>query len=531
MDTTTQPIRRALLSVYDKSGIVEFARALAARGTEIVSTGGTARLLEEHGVAVRHVDDLTGFPEMLSGRVKTLHPMVHGGILARRDDPDHAEQVARHEIPWIDAVVVNLYPFEQTVERAGATRAECIEQIDIGGPAMIRSAAKNHAHVAVVTNADQYAPLLEELHEHGGTTRDTRARFAREAFARTSAYDAAIAEYLSRDAHAKTQAMHARLEASYRLESELRYGENPHQTGALYLDANGGGTTGVARARQLHGKPLSFNNLNDADAAHQLAGVLAAVTSTPAASVIKHANPCGAATAPTVEEAVDRALSGDPLAAFGGILAVAGDVTAEAASVLTRDASFLEVVVANSFSADALEMLADRWKNLRLLEASWSPPRGPVTRQITGGLLVQSIDELSPGPASWTHAAGPPPTDDVLRAAAPLESVARALASNAVCIGRALESGGMELVGAGAGQMDRVAACRLAVEKAAERAKGSIAFSDAFFPFDDGPALLIEAGVGTIVHPGGSKRDDDTFRLCDQRGVTCLTTGYRHFRH
>ncbi|MEO0512837.1 MAG: bifunctional phosphoribosylaminoimidazolecarboxamide formyltransferase/IMP cyclohydrolase [Planctomycetota bacterium] len=530
MTTTPQrsdavPIRRALLSVSDKSGIVELAKTLAEHGVEIVSTGGTARLLEESGVAVRPVDDLTGFPEMLSGRVKTLHPKVHGGILARRDDADHARQTAEHEIPAIDLVVVNLYPFERTVSRDGATRDECVEQIDIGGPAMVRSAAKNHDGVAVVVDPSRYAEVADEIVGLGGTSAALRRSLAAEAFARTAAYDAVIASYLREPGD-----LPARLTLTFSQDRVLRYGENPHQRASVYREQTLGAGRGVLDAELVGGKELSYNNLNDAEAAWWLAAAGRGVEDLPVAVVVKHANPCGFASADRVIHAIDRAIEGDPMAAFGGILAVDAVVDAAAASWLVERGGFFEVLIAADISDDATGTLASKWPNLRLLRRPGRARSGSTIKQLVGGLLVQDDDALGGDPSGWTHAAGPEPTSATRRVAAAMEPVIRALSSNAVCLGRAGETG-VELVGAGAGQMDRVAACRNAVTKAGERAAGAVAFSDAFFPFDDGPRLLIDAGVTTLVHPGGSKRDADTFDLCDERGVTCLTTGRRHFRH
>ncbi|TVQ61852.1 MAG: bifunctional phosphoribosylaminoimidazolecarboxamide formyltransferase/IMP cyclohydrolase PurH [Phycisphaerales bacterium] len=542
------PVRRALVSVSDKTDLIPFAKALAGHGVQLISTGGTARALEEAGVPVTPIEQLTGFPEIMGGRVKTLHPKVHGGLLALRDDPEHQAQATEHGIEPIDLVCINLYPFEETAGRPGVTDAEAIEQIDIGGPSMIRSAAKNFRSVAVVTKPSQYDRVVTELNTHSGqTTARLRAELAATAFAKTSAYDAAIAAFLSRR---QPEAFPPVLDLSYVKLDDLRYGENPHQSGALYRDPVSTGPT-IPGSRQLHGKPLGYNNVLDAAAALEVVKGLtrfariergASAPPLPAACVVKHTNPCGAATATTALEAVDAALAGDPMAAYGGILALAGTLDQSVAKRLCAEGVFLEVVCATGVEPDALETLKQRWANLRILEiGDRTPFRGRKLeyRTIPGGLLAQDRDVRLPEPGLWTHAAGPEPSDGDRQLAARLMIVVRALSSNAVAIGGAAggatkdEDGAdaFALFGGGAGQMDRVASCRLAVEKAGERARGAIAASDAFFPFPDGPQILIDAGVRLIAHPGGSKRDQDTFDLCDKHGVTCLTTGVRHFRH
>ena len=522
-------VRRALLSVSDKTGIVELARRLHARDTEIISTGGTATRILDAGIPVTPVESITGSPEMLDGRVKTLHPMIHGALLARRDNAEHADAMLRHHIEPIDLVVVNLYPFEQTAARQDATPDETIEHIDIGGPSMIRSAAKNHAGVAVVTDPSQYTLLTDTLDANDGATdRAFRRRLAAEAFTRTAAYDAAISAWMT----SGDDAFPARLVQSHHRVSTLRYGENPHQRSALYRAHDAPPGT-LLDAEQLHGKPMSHNNTTDASAAVELVRAMAA--SRPgacAACVVKHANPCGAAVGASDDDAIDAAIQGDPLAGFGGILACSARITRAGAERIARDDAFFEVIAAPSYEDDAVRVLRERWANIRVLALGDRVP--VITRQtvwIPGGLLLQDRDLTPPDPASWTHAAGPAPDAQTLDAAATLECVVAALGSNAVCIGGRDAGGRVALRGAGAGQMDRVAACRGAIHKAGDRATGAIALSDAFFPFPDGPERLIDAGVATIVHPGGSKRDHETFSLCDQRGVTCLTTGTRHFRH
>ncbi len=529
------PIRRALLSVSDKQGLVELARALIAHGCEIISTGGTARALEQAGLPVMPIERVTGFPEMMDGRVKTLHPKVHGGLLALRENPEHAEAMRRHDIREIDLLCVNLYPFEEATARPGCTFAEAIENIDIGGPAMIRSASKNFESVAVLTDPAQYPRVLDELQAHrGATTRSLRSSLAGEAFARTSRYDAAIAAYLARpddDALPSVWVQH------FAKAQDLRYGENPHQRAALYRRAGSTAPNGtVVASQQLHGKELSYNNILDASAALELAWALGRVDgSRPGAVVVKHTNPCGCALADSALEAVDEAIACDPVAAYGGILAINAPVDEPAAARLTEKGVFLEVVVAPSFSHAAAEILKARSAGVRLL-ACGTPiamPHDAESRSIPGGLLVQARDVVVTGDKNFAHRAGPAPTPAHIRAARFLEAAGRSLFSNAIALGgpSPTRPAVLRLFGGGAGQMDRVTACRLAVEKAGALARGAVAYSDAFFPFSDGPQILIDAGVVCVVHPGGSKRDQETFDLCQDRGVTCLTTGTRHFRH
>ena len=533
MNQTIRPIRRALLSASDKAGIADFARALHERGAELVSTGGTARALRDAGLPVREASDLTGFPEMLDGRVKTLHPAIHGGILAVEEDPEHARAMAHHRIEPIDLVCIDLYPFEKAIATPGVQRHEAVEQIDIGGPAMVRSAAKNHDRVAVVTSPTQYQGVLDDLARHGGTTAGLRATLAAAAFARTSDYDAAIARYLSGQAPAGTDHPPEALAIRYQRAGELRYGENPHQRAAAYKDPAYAGPS-VVGVRPLHGKALSYNNLADTAAALELALDLSALGVGVGAAVVKHANPCGAAAAISAASAIDLALAGDPVAAFGGIVACSHAIDPAAAERLCAKDLFLEVIVAPAFEPDALERLRARWTNTRLLAVGHTP-RPPVPplvfRSLPGGALAQAADTTRPDPASWTLATGPSPDAATRHAAAAMVLVARALTSNAVAIGGAAGSGGVALYGAGAGQMDRLTSCRLAVQKAGERARGAIAASDGFFPFADGPGVLIDAGVATIVQPGGSKRDGETIERCQAAGVTLLLTGTRHFRH
>ncbi len=533
-------VRRALISVSDKTDIVPFAQRLAHYGVVIVSTGGTARALSEAGIDVVPIDQVTGFPEMMDGRVKTLHPRVHGGLLGLRDQPQHVEAMAEHGIEPIDLVCVNLYPFEKTVTREGVADEEAIEQIDIGGPSMIRSAAKNHRFVTVVTDPGQYDGVCNELDKHGGATDlQLRARLAATAFARTSTYDTAIATWMtqrqqrSSDEGLFPETLILKLD---RLDL-LRYGENPHQSAALYA-ASGSSEANVASAQQLHGKQLSYNNLNDAAAALELVKEF----DEPAAAVIKHTNPCGCALGDTLAEAFEKAYAGDPLAAFGGIVALNREVDLATAEAITGQqrggggARFLEVILAPSYEHDALELLRERWKNVRLLAvgelpgASHRDPRQVDIKSIAGGILAQQRDLAEMTPDEWQHAAGPPAEAGVLSSLHVAWVAVKHVKSNAIVIAKL-----GALVGVGAGQMDRVESCKIAVAKAnsggKDRSQGAVAASDAFFPFRDGPDVLIQAGVRAIVQPGGSKRDQDTIDACNEAEVTLLLTGRRHFRH
>ncbi|MDP7069987.1 MAG: bifunctional phosphoribosylaminoimidazolecarboxamide formyltransferase/IMP cyclohydrolase [Phycisphaerales bacterium] len=524
------PIRRALVSVSNKADIAAFARALANMGVEIISTGGTAAALRESGIATTEVSEVTGFPEMMDGRIKTLHPSIHGGLLGRRDVSGHMEAMAAHGISPIDLVCINLYPFERTVANPAVPSDEAIEQIDIGGPAMLRSASKNHEFVATVTSPDQYDAVIAEMKAHeGATSLALRRRLAASAFARTAGYDAAISNWLAK---ATDEPLPPRLHLSATRVSELRYGENPHQKAALYA-LPGTGESGIANARTIDGKPLSYNNLNDASAAYRCCRDLARARGGAAAAVIiKHASPCGAATSESATSAFDAAWAGDPLAAFGGVVGVSRQVDVELSGAICEGSRFVEVIVAPSFSEAAIQHLRERWKNVRLVEAAdMSTPQSPAIeiRTIPGGLLAQTPDLGLAPHDSWTHAAGPAPDDDMLRDATIAWIAAKHAASNAVTI-----AGNERLIGLGGGQVDRLTAARIAVSKAEasmSSADAPVAGSDAFFPFPDGPEVLIDAGVRCIVQPGGSKRDDETLACCNDRGVTCLLTGVRHFRH
>lgn len=521
--------KRALLSVSDKSGITDFAQALERIGCEILSTGGTARTLREAGVSVRDVSEVTGFPEMLDGRVKTLHPMVHGGILARRDIPAHIDALANHGIGTIDLVCVNLYPFEQTIA-SGAPDEEAIEQIDIGGPAMVRSAAKNFRDVAIITDANQLEQVMSEI-ESGGILQATRRCLAGDAFARTASYDASIAAYFARTSDADLNGLPARCVRATRELRSLRYGENPHQGAALHIDlAHDPAAPSLASAEPLGGKALSYNNLNDANHAGWLAHDLARATNLHAAAVIKHTNPCGAAVSKDPAHVVELAIDGDPQAAYGGILAMSSPVDGAIADRIIERAGFLEVILAPSFTPDAIDSLHTRWKNVRLLpfdlrSATWS---GVQSTAIPGGALVQQVDADELELSAWTDG------QDARCEATVTDVLAwicvKHVTSNAVVLANAHDHGAL-LVGVGSGQVDRVTACRLAVSKAADRAAGSVAASDAFFPFTDGPGVLADAGITRVLQPGGSKRDGEVLSYCAERGMTTVLTHRRHFRH
>ena len=513
-------IKRAILSVTDKSGLVDFARKLTQLGVELVSTGGTAKLLRDSGIAVKDISELTGFPEMLDGRVKTLHPKVHGGILHRRDDSSHRAAVAEHGIPAIDMVVVNLYAFEKTAAKPGAHFEELIENIDIGGPSMIRSAAKNFQDVAVVTSPADYAAIAEELARSGGAlSHETKWRLAQKAFATTAAYDSAIASTLERvggdfELHAP-EGFPNNLRLSFQKVTDLRYGENPHQKAAMYADGSG---AGVANARQVQGKELSYNNIVDLQAAWDLAQEF----DEPVCAIIKHTNPCGTATGKTLAEAYLRALECDPVSAFGGVIGVNRAVDALAASEMTK--LFLEVIAAPAFDDGAKAAFAAK-KNLRLVEV----PAGQqdwVLKNISGGMLVQDSDLHKLAEADLKVVTRRPPTPEEKRALLFAWRVCKHVKSNAILYARDGQT-----VGVGAGQMSRVDSCKLGAMKAQLPLKGTVAASDAFFPFPDGVEEIAKAGATAIIQPGGSVRDQEVIEAADRLGLAMIFTGVRHFRH
>ncbi len=521
---------RALISVSDKSGVVEFARALAGYGIELVSTGGTRKALSEAGLKVLDVSDLTGFPEMMDGRVKTLHPGVHGGLLAVRGNPQHADAMRAHEIRPIDILVVNLYPFEETVAR-GADFADCIENIDIGGPAMIRAAAKNHDDVAVLVDAGGYAALLTELKQHGGsTTLNLRKKLAAKAFARTAAYDAAIANWFARELADPAPDYRT---FGGRLIEKLRYGENPHQSAAFYRTPDV--RFGVATARQVQGKQLSYNNLNDTDAAYECVAEFDPAR-TAACAIIKHANPSGVAEGENLLDAYRKALACDPVSAFGGIVALNRTLDAEAARAITE--IFTEVIIAPNATDEAIAIVAAK-KNLRLLLAGGLPDLragGLAAKTVAGGLLVQSRDNAVIDDMDLKPVTKRAPTNAELRDLRFAFRVAKHVKSNTIVYAKDSAT-----VGIGAGQMSRIDSARIAARKAQDAAeaagakepatKGSVVASDAFFPFADGLLVAIEAGATAVIQPGGSVRDEEVIKAADDHGVAMVFTGTRHFRH
>jgi phosphoribosylaminoimidazolecarboxamide formyltransferase/IMP cyclohydrolase len=532
-----------LLSVTDKTGLVEFAQALAGYGVDLVSTGGTARTLREAGLAVKDISELTGFPEMLDGRVKTLHPKVHGGLLYIRGNPEHEAAVAAHGIDPIDMVVVNLYAFEKTAAlipqrhgpvvgdpiQPGVAFGHLIENIDIGGPSMVRSAAKNFEDVAIVTRVADYPALIEELKASSGSlSRETRWRLARQAFGLTAAYDTAIANTLDRIAEAPAPVLPAELDSSslpstlrinLPLAQSLRYGENPHQRAALYADGSG---LGVAGARQLQGKELSYNNIVDLDACWELAQEF----DEPTVIIVKHTNPCGAATGASILEAYAKALACDPVSAYGGVIGINREVDGAAAAEIAKN--FVEAIAAPGFSAEARERFSAK-KNLRLVEVHSAPPK-PVVKHVSGGLLMQDADTgrvnaaaLDPGlkVVTWR-----PPTADELRSLLFAWRVCKHVKSNAIVYARDSQT-----LGVGAGQMSRVDAAKFGAMKAVLPLKGCVAASDAFFPFADGLEAIAAAGATAVIQPGGSIHDEDVIAAADRLGMAMVFTGMRHFRH
>jgi phosphoribosylaminoimidazolecarboxamide formyltransferase/IMP cyclohydrolase len=513
------PIKRALVSVYDKSGLEELVRDLHEAGVALVSTGGSAALIEGLGIPVTKVEELTGFPECLDGRVKTLHPKVHAGILADRRLDSHVRQLEELGIEPFDLVVSNLYPFRQTV-LSGASPDECVEQIDIGGPSMVRAAAKNHPSVAIVTSPARYADVIAAV-ALGGFTLAERQRLAAEAFQHTATYDVAVASWMSSVLTDTSEGtgFPSWTGATWDKATVLRYGENPHQPAALYRHWRGG----LASAQQLHGKEMSYNNYVDTDAARRAAYDF----TDPAVAIIKHANPCGIAVGADVAEAHRRAHECDPTSAFGGVIAVNRPVSVAMAEQVAE--IFTEVIVAPAYDDGAVEVLQGK-KNIRILVCPPDEHPDPVEfRGISGGVLMQRVDHVDAegdDPSTWTLATGEAAPDDVLADLAFAWKACRAVKSNAILLARDGAS-----VGIGMGQVNRVDSCRLAVSRAGDRAKGSVAASDAFFPFEDGPQILIDAGVRAIVQPGGSMRDELTVEAAKAAGVTMYFTGTRHFFH
>jgi phosphoribosylaminoimidazolecarboxamide formyltransferase / IMP cyclohydrolase len=509
---------RAVLSVYDKTGLESFARGLAQLGFELVSTGGTHAYLAQHGLDVIGVSDVTGFPEILDGRVKTLHPAIHGGLLARRDLEEHQSSIEAHGIQPVDLLAVNLYPFESTVNQPGCTLQEALEQIDIGGPAMVRAAAKNFPHVVVITNPARYQDVLTAI-QSGGVSDELRQALAAEAFQHVSTYDALVAKYL----RGPGAEFPGELTIPGRLATPLRYGENPHQTAAAYIRP--GATreaTGILSAEQLQGKELSYNNLLDADAAlRPIQGL-----TEPACVIIKHTIPCGFAIRQTVADAFQTALASDPVSAFGGIVAINRSIDEATAHALAG--IFLEVIIAPDFSQEARRILAAK-KNLRLLAlppAGWNTRADSSVRSIQGGLLVQDADNRPDDPGQWRVVTGAPPSDSVRADLAFAWHACRFVKSNAIVLAKE-----QSLVGVGPGQPNRVDSVRIAMERAGERARGAVLASDAFFPFADGVEEAIRAGIVAVIQPGGSVRDAEVIAACNEAGVPMTFTGTRHFLH
>ncbi|HET6973171.1 MAG TPA: bifunctional phosphoribosylaminoimidazolecarboxamide formyltransferase/IMP cyclohydrolase [Pyrinomonadaceae bacterium] len=514
MTENLRPIQRALISVSDKTGILDFARELTRFNVEIISTGGTAKALRDAGITVRDISDVTGFPEMMDGRVKTLHPRVHGGLLAIRDNADHAAALEQHGIEPIDLVVVNLYPFAETIKREGVTRAEAIEQIDIGGPAMIRSAAKNARDVAVVVSPEQYAQVIEELNQnHGALSLNTRNTLAQKAFEHTAQYDLMVSSYLA----GSKDVLPDRLNWTMTKIADLRYGENPHQKAALYQTSTSGG---IANAAVLAGKEMSFNNYVDAEAAWQLVCDFDQT----ACAIIKHTNPAGAGLGKTLADAYKKALATDPVSAFGGIVAFNRTVDAAAAEEVTK--IFTEVVIAPGYDAAALEVLRAK-KNLRVIQMSdVEQPVGVELKQIGGGVLVQTRDDHRLDPAELNVVTTRKPTDDEIRALQFAWIVCKHTKSNAIVYARADQT-----VGVGAGQMSRVDSVKIGAMRAQLPVKGSVLASDAFFPFRDGIDEAARHGITAVIQPGGSIRDEEVIAAANEYGLAMVFTGIRHFKH
>ncbi len=517
-------IQHVLISVSDKRGLAEFARGLVAAGLEIFSTGGTRGHLESERIAVRDVSDYTGFPEMMHGRLKTLHPKIHGGILCRHDNPEDMRALAEHGILTFELVVVNLYPFEETIRKPGVTLEQAIEQIDIGGPTMVRAAAKNHAFTTIATQQGQYGEILQQIQATGCTTPELRRKLAGEAFAHTALYDRAIADYFA--GVTAEGRVPGTLHLGFQRQQVLRYGENPHQEGALYAAAQSEGASVVA-ARQLNGKELSYNNLLDLDSA------LAMVRdfSDPAAVVIKHNNPCGAAEAAALAEALKLAMAGDPLSAFGSVLGLNRTVDAATAQVLTEPGLFVEAIIAPEFDPEALRILTTvpKWKaNVRLMAA------GPIARPtarwayriLDGGLLLQDADVLPDPEGEWKVVTDCQPAAGQAADLRFAWAMVRHVKSNAIVLAK-----NRMLLGAGAGQMSRVDSVEISIKKAGDRVAGSVMASDAFFPFPDSIEAAAQVGVSAVIQPGGSRNDADVIAACNRHGVPMIFTGRRHFKH
>lgn len=506
--------KRALISVSNKDGIVEFAKELVALGYEILSTGGTKKLLQENNVPVTGVDEVTKFPEILDGRVKTLNPMIHGGLLGKFDDPSHQAQMKEHGIEPIEIVCVNLYPFVETISKPDVTYEEAIENIDIGGPTMLRAAAKNHQYVTVIVDSNDYATVLEELKANGATTFETRKKLAAKVFRHTASYDAYISNYLTEEEFPEN------LTLTYELKQTLRYGENPHQKAAFYKKRLGSDFS-LAYATQLHGKELSYNNIQDGNAAIQIVKEF----KEPAAVAVKHMNPCGVGIGSTIEEAFDRAYESDPVSIFGGIIALNREVDAATAEKLSK--IFLEIIIAPSFSEEALEILTKK-KNIRLLTINFAQEKRDPFKVVSveGGLLVQEDDTYGFEDAEIKVVTDREPTEEEWEALKLGWAVVKHVKSNAIVVNNKEMT-----LGIGAGQMNRVGAAKIALEQAGEKAKGAVLASDAFFPMPDTVEEAIKAGITAIIQPGGSIRDQDSIDAANKAGIAMVFTGVRHFKH
>ncbi|MEH7342896.1 bifunctional phosphoribosylaminoimidazolecarboxamide formyltransferase/IMP cyclohydrolase [Bacillus sp. JJ1532] len=509
--------KRALISVSDKSGVAEFAKALSELGFEILSTGGTKTALEEIGLPVTGVSDVTGFPEILEGRVKTLNPFIHGGLLAKFDEPSHKKQLEEHQIQPIHVVCVNLYPFQQTIAKPDVTVEDAIENIDIGGPAMLRASAKNHEYVTVVVDPSDYETVLSQLKQNGEVEKETRRKLAAKVFRHTAAYDAMIAEYMTKLANVEVP---EKLTVTYELKQSLRYGENPHQKASFYRKPLGSEFS-IANAEQLHGKELSYNNINDADAALQIVKEF----TEPAAVAVKHMNPCGVGNGETVYDAFTKAFAADPVSIFGGIIAFNREVDKETAQKLYE--IFLEIIIAPSFSKEALEILTGK-KNLRLLTIPFSKQNKEEVKltSIEGGLLIQDFDQYTLDHAEITIPTKRQPSEEEWKALKLGWKVVKHVKSNAIVVNNAEMT-----LGIGAGQMNRVGAAKIALEQAGEKANGAAMASDAFFPMDDTVEAAAKAGITAIIQPGGSVRDEDSIKKADEYGIAMVFTGIRHFKH
>ncbi|MGO4889721.1 bifunctional phosphoribosylaminoimidazolecarboxamide formyltransferase/IMP cyclohydrolase [Anaerobacillus sp. MEB173] len=510
-------IKRALVSVSNKEGIIPFVEKLVGLGVEVISTGGTSKALQDAGIKVTGISEVTGFPEILDGRVKTLHPNIHGGLLAMRESEDHMKQIADHDIKPIDLVVVNLYPFQATIAKPDVDFADAIENIDIGGPSMLRSAAKNHSSVTVVVDPADYETVLNELEEQGQVSVESRRKFAAKVFRHTAAYDAVIAEYLTNQVGEESPESYT---VTYEKKQDLRYGENPHQKAVFYQKPLGAASS-IARAKQLHGKELSYNNINDADAALSIVKEF----TEPAVVAIKHMNPCGVGAGETIEAAYDKAYAADPVSIFGGIIATNREIDKETA--LKMKEIFLEIIIAPSFSQEALAVLTEK-KNLRLLTLDFNEP-AKVEKRITsihGGALVQEEDSYSLEDATISIPTKREPTEAEWDALKMAWKVVKHVKSNAIV----LVKDGMT-IGVGAGQMNRVGSAKIAIEQAGDKANGGVMGSDAFFPMNDTVEEAGKAGITAIIQPGGSIRDDESIAKADELGIAMVFTGVRHFKH